>query len=211
MDSLIVYTANFGNKDKIYQESFVKENIEYVYFTDRKVECNDRNVIVEPSRYADPVKAAKWYKLHPHVLFPGKTTFWLDANYGVSKKKNIFELLSQFNHIMLELHAKQPYDEVTACIAANKVAELDKFKVQVEHYKKEGLPLIAGYYRGGILLRKPTELITRFNQLWWDEIERWQMRDQISLSYVLWKHKIPVVPFTKGYYGRRGNHVWNPK
>lgn len=211
MDSLIVYTANFGGKDKIHSESFAVDNIEYVYFSDRHFDCSNRNLIVEKPRYEDPVKAAKWHKLHPHVLFPGKTTFWLDANYGLSKNKDTFELLPHFDHLMLERHGSPPYVEVDACIRAGKVRDLDRFREQVSSYKAEGLPVDAGYYRGGILLRKPTELMTRFNQLWWSEIERWQLRDQISLAYVLWKHNIPVVTFTRGYYGRRGNHVWNPK
>jgi hypothetical protein len=156
----------------------------------------------------DPIKTAKWYKLHSHVLFGDRPSLWLDANYGASSKNNPAELLPDFEHIMLQPHQLgNPYLEAKSCQDMGKVADVVKFEQQIAFYRRDGLPDTAPSYRGGILFRKPTEETIRFNLLWWNEILKWQMRDQLSLAYVIWKYNISVVPFVrKGFIGRRGNH-----
>ena len=209
---MIVYTANFGNKDIVRPESFhLVQDIEYVYFSDINYieNLNGRTLIVEPLRFNnDPVKTAKWYKLHSHILFPGKITLWLDANYGASKINKLLDLTNDFEHVMLQPHYSNcPYEEANICLKSGKVSNIEKFLFQIETYKKEGMPIKSPNYRGGIIFRKSTAETIRFNTLWWNEIEKWQLRDQLSLAYIIWKYNIKVSFFLKkGYIGRRGNH-----
>jgi len=207
MEMLIVYTANFGGKDTVFPEAFVSNQIEYFYFTDLSGEIPNRTVVKEVSKFDDPIRTAKWYKLHSHVLFPGKTTLWLDANYGLSKTNNILDFAKNSEDIALQRHHQLPYDEANYCLSSGKVQHVKTFQRQIEFYREQGLPADAPLYRGGIVLRKPTATSVIFNTLWWDEINRWQLRDQLSLAYVLWKNNISVSYLPpKGYYGRRGNH-----
>jgi len=214
MDGLIVYTANFGGRDVVRPESFhqIFPNIRYVYFTDRKPEeknLNEREVVIEPPKFSSPNKSAKWYKMHPHILFPNKNTLWLDSNYGCSKNEaSPLEFLKTFEHMLLWQHYRGcAYKEAIACehLSDDPV----KLKLQMEHYRSEGFPDEFGLWKGGLIFRKPTKIIEKFNELWWNEICNWQIRDQVSLAYVIWKHNIPFKDIhfeTKFSVGRRGIH-----
>ena len=55
-----------------------------------------------------------------------------------------------------------------------------------------------------LILRRHSERVARFNQLWWDEIERGSQRDQISFPYAVAKAGVRV-----GYFPG-SLHAWRP-
>jgi hypothetical protein len=90
------------------------------------------------------------------------------------------------------------YDEGKACIDNNK-DNASNIRGQLIHYKTLEYPAHNGLYNTACMVRKHTPELKGLSTLWWEEIDRFSHRDQISLPYVLWKTGIPfsVIPDDK--------------
>jgi hypothetical protein len=84
------------------------------------------------------------------------------------------------------------YKEAEVCKKL-RLDEATKIQTQINKYKKEGMPAGAGLFECTILLRRHTEAVKRFNEMWWSEISNGSKRDQISFPYVLKKSNVKLV------------------
>jgi alpha-beta hydrolase superfamily lysophospholipase len=207
---VIIYTANYGGKDRIRTPRRTRlwnKDLKFVYFTDEPFESKVWDVVVE-KRTGDSNRVAKWYKLHPHELFPGESTLWVDASIVV--RKDPTKLFQGWEDMLLRNHHQRTniYGEADTCVMAGRDAEA--VKKQIAEYKRLGCPKDTGLYQNSTLLRKPSELAAEINRAWWAEIEKYSTRDQISLPYVLWANGFSVKSvdpkFFTGVFSRRGNH-----
>jgi len=78
------------------------------------------------------------------------------------------------------------YDEADTCIKLGK-EEREILNAQITAYRAEGYPPDNGLCETGLLIRRHTEAIIRFNEMWWAEIEAGSYRDQVSFNYAVWK------------------------
>lgn len=208
---MIVYTANYGGKDKMHTPRVTRlwnKDLKFVYFTDQAVESNVWDVRVIEYNHEDPNRIAKWYKLHSHVLFPGEETLWVDSSMVV--RKDPTKLFQGWDDMILRNHPLRTniYEEAEICIKEGLDAEA--VRRQILDYARGGCPKEAGLYINGILLRKPTSVTADLNEQWWQQIEKWSNRDQISLPYVVWANgfsfKTVDVSYLTGVFSRPGNH-----
>lgn len=56
---------------------------------------------------------------------------------------------------------------------------------QLNRYKSEGVPENGGLYLGGIHIRKNTPKVREFERIWWDEVSKGSVRDQISMPVAI--------------------------
>jgi len=209
---MIVYSANFGDKDKLKEpeiNSSWSKDLKFVYFTDQEFESPTWNIIVENTA-VDTVRKARWYKMHSHELFPGELTLWVDANLIVQKDPT--ELIGDYS-LFTQEHPYRfcLYEEADYCIR-KKRGNREDIERQVEYYKKQHYPECYGLYTTRILLRQSTEKVKLLNKQWWEHIVMFSTRDQISLPYVLWKYGIRYDTLSqeelKVYFYKRGGHKW---
>jgi hypothetical protein len=144
---------------------------------------------------------AKKYKILAHRYIDG-TSVWLDGNIEllIPEEEFIKEFLGDADIGLF----KHPYRD---CIYEEAVADtgrIDELKEQVDYYRSQGFPEKAGLYECGVLVRRNTEVVNKFNEEWWDEIQRWSARDQISFPYVLSKYPLKV----KANEGNVRKHKW---
>ena len=68
---------------------------------------------------------------------------------------------------------------------------------QIKTYFQEGYPRDYGMVATGIMVRKHTEEIKEFCKLWYNEVEKHSLRDQMSFNYTTWKTPINycLMPF----------------
>ncbi len=207
---MIVYTANYGGKDRMHTPRVTRlwnKDLKFVYFTDQAVESKVWDVVVEEKPGCSN-RAAKWYKTHPHELFPGEDTLWVDSSMVV--RKDPTKLFQGWDDMLLRNHPLRTnvYEEAKVCIEAGLDAEA--VRKQIDDYRRGGCPKEAGLYINGILLRKPTSVTADLNEQWWQHIEKWSNRDQISLPYVVWANgfsfKTVDVSYLKGGFSSPGNH-----
>lgn len=91
------------------------------------------------------------------------------------------------------------YEEAKTCIDLGK-DDRATIQRQVAKYRGQGMPDSFGLWCGTVILRRHTTAMEEFGVHWWNEIEEHSIRDQISLPYVLWKHKIPVTTIPGNVY-----------
>lgn len=87
-------------------------------------------------------------------------------------------------------------DECKRCIQLGKdSAEI--IMEQFSHYKSEGFPDKGGLTCHGLFVRPNNEKYNDLFEQWYEEIEKWSYRDQLSFPYVVWKNNfaLPVQRF----------------
>ena len=194
-NKIVVYTALVGNYDELKIPETLSLDIDYICFTDRfytgvypwelrEIEYNNN----------DPTMITRYYKLHPHLLFPNyEIVIWIDSSLLIRETCDLHELIKKHNESgKLLSTSKHPfrncvYEEIEACIRSKK-GNIEKLTLQQKHYKQKNLPSNFGLAETGFIInsnRHPA--ISNFYSLWWKELENYSHRDQISFPYILYR------------------------
>lgn len=190
-----IYTAVYGNYDCIQEPKYVSENFDYICFTDNvNVTSNVWKCIYISGKCGnDNNRNAKYFKILPHKFLENYSwSIWVDANIEIFLNlQTLFNPLDNEN-LALILHPERvcTYKEAEKCIISGKGNKLI-IENQMYEYEKEGFPHNAGLFCGGVIFRNHNDYnIQCLMNEWWQEIETKSSRDQLSLSYILWKKKI---------------------
>jgi hypothetical protein len=150
-------------------------------------------------RYQSPRLSAKWVRLNPELLLPDyDLTVWIDASITVVDPAfaSLFEPGFAADGFSLFRHPDRDniYDECAASEPMGKYAG-EPMREQCEHYRAGGLPSGHGLWATGVLIRNNrSERLRAMNLDWMNENVRWSCQDQLSLPWVLWKHRIVPTP-----------------
>ena len=197
----VIYTCISGEYDfmPIIQTYYAKD-WRYVCFTNNKKLLRFKHMgmwEIRKMQFAelDNTRNARWHKLHPHILFPDcSESLWIDANLDILTDK-LFAIINIRNaDILIPEHNLR--DCIFEELEAVKKAKLDDEErlQKVENYLlANNMPKSYGLNETNIMYRKHNvPFIKKIMNEWWNMIENYSKRDQLSLSYVLWKNKIAV-------------------
>lgn len=165
-------------------------------------------IVEEPRPGVHPNRAAKYPKFLPQLYSHSPVTAWLDGSYRitspyfVSEASDYAEPIAQFVH---------PWRDC-ALAEAEFSATLPKYAgepvlKQADHYRKAfKFPEHWGLWATGVIVMSHVrnwQLMSRFGQLWLDEVAQWSFQDQVSE---------PVVLQTCGMRPTAlpGDHITNP-
>lgn len=154
--------------------------------------------------FADPVRNARAHKLRPDLHLPdAEISLWLDGNFEAAC--DLDELVDRYladADIALHRHPQRDcvYAEALACIERGK-DDAEVIARQVLRYAVQGVPAHAGLPATGVVLRRHTRKMARFNECWERELEQGSRRDQLSVTYALEQEQIAVAYFD--------SHLWN--
>lgn len=189
-----------------------KRNVCFFMFLDEETEVAMRNVsqldgskkaglwrivIVRNLPYTDPRRNGKVPKLLLHRLFPNvHYSIWLDGKLElVEDPYRILErfLWRQNATFAISRHYKR-FDVFKEAEANKAAAKYDNASIdfQIDFYKKEGLtpysidklPITSDVPEGCVILREHVPISNLFSCLWFNEVDRFTSRDQISFSTV---------------------------
>lgn len=196
-----IYTAIFGDYDVLRQQP-VCPGVDYICFTERTdVSSSQWRIQQCRPRYAHPRLSAKWFKTHPdHVLPEYRYTIWIDGSIAIKTESFAEEMIGWLNESGLALfrHPDRDsiFDEARVSSQMPKYFGLPVFD-QVAHYQDQGFAG-TGLYACGVLARdNGKRRIRELNHAWMHENVRWTYQDQLSLPFLLWKHRIcpGVLPY----------------
>lgn len=170
---MIVYTSITNGKDK---------------------ERDDVLVLGGYDKFISPVMNAKVYKILPHLFLEDEITIWVDGNiYPLETPEWMVEnWLGKADMAVFRHYKSKNLDWELKWIKYkfNRRSPISlEAEEQVKHYeplkiKEEELGM------GGLIIRRNTPEVARFNEAWWAEICRWGQRDQLSLPVAL--RKVPI-------------------
>tara|TARA_R110000824_G_scaffold151061_4_gene321938 strand:- start:81 stop:770 length:690 start_codon:yes stop_codon:yes gene_type:complete len=198
MNKVVIYTSIYGKKDTLKDPLQVNKDCDYLCFTDNKdIKSDVWKVIYKEPTHEDPVRCAKIFKIKPHdFLKEYDLSLWVDANFLIKNDLTSFFAKCQYldkADMLLFSHDQGRdciYDEA-AIISAHNKDNPEIVKAQIEKYKKDGYPSKRGLSANSIMLKKHNkhDMIDLAN-MWWEEVENFSRRDQLSLYYCTWKLNI---------------------
>ncbi|OIT34111.1 PREDICTED: uncharacterized protein LOC109205137 isoform X1 [Nicotiana attenuata] len=191
---------------------YAKKNVCFYMFVDEETEVFLRNsseldgtmriglwriVIVHNLPYDDPRRNGKVPKLLLHRLFPNaRYSLWVDAKLELVVDP--YQILERFlwrknASFAISRHYRR-FDVFIEAEANKAAAKFDNASIdfQVEFYKKEGLtpystaklPITSDVPEGCVIVREHNPISNLFACLWFNEVDRFTPRDQISFAIV---------------------------
>lgn len=159
-----------------------------------------RLILFRNSPYDEPRRNGKVPKLLTHRLFPEtEYSIWIDGKMEllVDPLLILERYLWRGGHkfsIARHKHHHSVYEEADANKRRKRYARplIDK---QMQIYLHEGmqpwstnkLPLLSDVPEGAIIIRQHTPLTNLFSCLWFNEVNRFTPRDQLSFGYVVYR------------------------
>lgn len=177
----IVFTCITNEIDKL-EDPPKDPSVDYICFTDGFIDSNVWKILPLLKKFDCPRLTSRFHKTIGMNEIEADIVLWQD---GKVKFKDYHSKLFK-EGIWLFKHPIRNclYEEATRVIHLKKDIS-KKVKNQISRYKKEGFNENQGLYETSILIRDKNYF--KFNELWWDEIKKESIRDQISLPYILWK------------------------
>lgn len=198
----VVYTAVFGQKDTLrpplYDWHHPWPQCRFVRFTDQRVAFDFQgweNVFVdisEPIDFPPGRYYSRYYKTLPHKHFPDAPwTIWIDGTHQWREDPALLidDILPDQIEMATFGHFYTAEDELRQ-IMGNYPDEYDAYVQQQQAYNAAGFAYTTLIRQGGCLFRKHAPGVNALNEAWWQELLRYGLRDQIPLTYLLWKHQL---------------------
>ncbi|TYI09671.1 hypothetical protein ES332_A09G089600v1 [Gossypium tomentosum] len=212
-NGVVVASAIFGAFDIIQQprniSEYSKQTVCFYMFVDEETEADLRGkyenkkigvwriVLVRDLPYTDGRRNGKIPKLLLHRLFPNaRYSLWIDGKLElVADPYQILERFLWRKNATLAISRHYKRFDVFIEAEANKAAgKYDNASMdhQVEFYKREGLtpyseakhPITSDVPEGCVIIREHIPISNLFTCLWFNEVDRFTSRDQISFSTV---------------------------
>ena len=194
----VIYTAMVGGYDEIMQPVVVDDRFDYILFSNDIKEDRVGVWQVRPIAYTNPdnTRICRYVKTHPEELLPGyEASVWMDSNIRIMTSavyERIVELyesdslIASMNHPLRDCIYDEAFEVMYIRYEGEKVVVDWCHKLRKENYPKHN-----GLYETNVMFRKHNvSLISETNVMWWDCIEKYSKRDQLSFNYVLWKLEV---------------------
>lgn len=207
----VIYTAITGKYDSLPTHNvYNTKDYDYVCFTTidniMNIKAPWKAIAIEPLLHIipmnnDQVKIARWFKTHPHLFFRNyKLSIWIDGNIKFTQDPNKYITDNKFDILLIPNHPKRVcvYKEAQACIAMKKDTK-ENIEKEIQFLNKEKYPTDNGLVQSNIIVRyhNKKECIDLMES-WWNMIQNYSKRDQLSFDYVCWKNKVNTtrIPWT---------------
>lgn len=196
-NKLVIYTALFGDYDKLIDPKEKYSGCDFVCFTDqKKLKSKIWKIVLIDKCDLEPNMMNRKYKILPHnFLYKYDKSLYIDSNIRMlSDPTELFNIYLSNDIIAVPNHGRRNciYEEANKVIQVNK-APSEIVLNQIKYYKSLNYPKQNGLFEMNIIFRQHnnTHAIKIMND-WWDQINTHSQRDQLSFCYVLWNNNTQV-------------------
>lgn len=200
----VLYTEITAGIDLLPLHPFIAPEWDYVCFTGdpRLLALGTFGVWeIRPLAWTESTDSARinrWHKTHPHILFPEYgESLYLDAKIDV-RTDALFSRCAQAAaegaglRIPVHRDCHCAYREISRNLRKGKETRANANRVR-RTLRDAGFPRGYGLTENSILWRKHNNPdVIRLMEEWWDLISDLSHRDQLTLSFVLWRHGISI-------------------
>jgi len=196
MKKFVLYTAVFGKPGVFRSLKLSMPNIDKFCYTDLDIK-NDFYQIKKMNldHLISTRKRNRFAKICiPDEIFNNyEYSLYLDAKHPMKIDfDRLLNCMKPESDFLVQQHWRDcVYDEGMVCIKKEK----DNKKVimkQLNFYKSENYPAHNGLYAAYWIFRRHTKKLKEFSKLWWEQVDKYSYRDQISLPYVAWKYGMKI-------------------
>lgn len=196
----LIYTAVFGEYDRVYPPVRPEPDMDYLIVTDRAgMEVPGwKTMAADSSAFASTTAANRYYKMLIHRLVPGyDASLYIDGNIRLlDATAPLFDELERSEAALAAFaHPRRSTvaEEAQAVIELAKVGDAAAVRKEVSHYRADGFPDTIRLIEGTVLLRNHRRPdLGPAMELWWRLFGEHLTRDQLSLPYAIWKTGLSV-------------------
>jgi hypothetical protein len=210
-----VYTFIFGDYDELKPPAIVTPGWDYICFTDDAGLRSDIwDVRLSPRTAEDRLLDNKRFAMKHHILvhqyLPGYD-FSVALGAQLKLNCNVDQLMREHfragDDLMLVFWKDDcVYDEADGC-KQRLTDDPERIDEHMRRYRAAGYPARQGLYMSGILARWHNRATVRaMGESWWQEYVQGSRRDQLSLSYAIWKSgalKISNLDYREQFFEKR--------
>ena len=189
MVQTVVYTANFGGRDKpreLLNPDWTR-TARYVYFTDDpQIRLSTWEVVVcsGMSDYRNHRVASRWYKIRPHIHMLCDQSVWIDAN--LVPRVDLAAHFESFSQPWALFRHFRPTVQSELNVLRHRIYDSPQIIHEVTEQLAARNELGARLLMGGVLFRRHTLETCTTNDLWWQVFQDMGLqRDQPSLAVAL--------------------------
>jgi len=201
MKHYVIYTAIVGNYDEIPQPLVVDDRFDYILFSNDIKESRVGVWQVRTIDYenSDRIKIARYVKTHPDFLLDGyEFSIWVDANIQIKTDyiyNRTIELFSDDLTISAVVHPERDCIYKEMFVVYDLCYETENTILEwAEVLRKNKYPKGNGLNETGVIYRNHGKSqIKDFDSLWWNCIDKYSHRDQLSFNYALWKLNLECI------------------
>lgn len=197
---MTVYTCIIGTYDflkpiLVPQDSSIK----FVLFTDQPMDsvifdlCTPEDLAKWEIRKIQVMgcggaRTARYHKINFHKVLDDDLTFWIDGSFFINT--DIINWLKRMEGDFVTV--AHPFDDclyvdANSCLRMGK-GDRTQIMQQVEYYRELGIPNNNGLIASGMLVRRRTPDVMQACDKWWEQLDKFSVRDQIAFGYVNWKY-----------------------
>ena len=194
----VIYTALVGNYDSLMQPAAVDPEFDYICFSD----CIKGPKVgvweIRPIPFTSPshTRVARYSKLQPHVVLPEyEYSVWMDANILIKGEEFYEKVNAKISEGVKMAFVPHPsrdcvYEEIVRCYRDVRISFRDAVK-QRRHLLAMGYPEHWGLMETSLILRCHNDPdVIRISDAWWEELQNYTFRDQLSQMPACWKNGI---------------------
>jgi hypothetical protein len=202
-----VYTAMIGDYDNIVPcASGKKEGWDYICFTDNKnIKSDFWRVVYVENLIVDEIKNIKLARQIKTSFYSYLSSYeyilWIDARITISMDIDEYLVRLNDNDILFMKHpdANSILEELERMLPG-KIETVEMCKKIKTRYESFGYKYDNGLIASGAMLIRNNERTIKFFKEWWNEINNFSHRDQLSANFVLWRNPELKYEIVDGYY-----------
>ena len=198
MKKIAIYTVLTGGYDHLKQPSVIDERFDYICFSNDipKDRIGAWEIRKFDGEFCSKQIESRYPKMHPWIVLPQYDySVYMDANISIASKDFYEQVIKKIESGAILSGVKHPfrdccYSEGYAVITygLDKIANVIK---AMRYVRQQGLPRHYGMFEANIILRKHSDSkVQRQCERWWEMINKYSRRDQLSYPYTLWKEGI---------------------
>lgn len=193
---IAAYTCIVGDYDRLEEPLSISDECDYYVISDKKDmhESIFKYIDIEdciPRHIEDNVRKNRYCKINAHNIFPQyRYSVYFDGS--IRLKKNLSQKVHELPSTRIMALAENPVKclYIDAMRAAEQGRDTKEILMkQVEKYWLDGMPEYFGSVLCGVLIREHNNPVCRkLMDEWWEQVEQFSRRDQVSFPYVIWKN-----------------------
>ena len=196
MKKIAFYAAVFGKRCNWRRPRPLDPNMDRFFYTDLEITNDFYQMKRMRLDHLDPVRRNRFVKICiPDEIFNNyEYSFYVDYKHPVNVDFDyLLNGLEPDSDMLTNRHRKRDcaYDEGMVCAEGGK-GKKDVILRQLAFYRRETYPVHNGLYAAYWLFRRHTKELKEFSRRWWEQVEQYSCRDQVSLPYVAWKYDMKI-------------------
>ena len=196
MKKFVLYTAIFEKMSVFRSLKLSIPNVDKFCYTDLDIKNDFYEIRGMELNRLDPTRRNRFVKICiPDEIFDNyEYSLYLDSKHPMSIDfEQLLSCMEPESDFLLSKHPRRDciYEEGKVCIEKGKGFRAGILK-QLDFYRSENYPPHNGLYAAYWLFRRHTKKLKEFSKLWWEQVDKYSYRDQISLPYVAWKYGMKI-------------------